>query len=75
VHWFWVNNNLGLQIAMVVLQRQLHQTTEQVHDCHHDEHVSLLMVGLMYLVLFDEWLKMQLGLSTQPIRLHFDVAH
>ncbi len=58
---------------MVVLGKQLHQTTEQIHDCHHDEHVSLPMFGLMYVVLLHEWLRMQLGFSTQPIRLHFDV--
>ncbi len=75
MHWFKVNNNLGLQIAMVVLRRQLYQTIEQVHDCHHDEHVSLLVVGLMNVVLLDERLRMQLGLFTQPVQLHFDVAH
>jgi hypothetical protein len=32
---------MGLQIAMVVVQKQLHQRVEQVHDYHHDKH-SLL---------------------------------
>jgi hypothetical protein len=54
---FWVNNNLRLQIATVVVLKQLHQMAEQVHDCHHDEHL-FPMVGLMYVVLFDEWLIM-----------------
>jgi hypothetical protein len=66
---------MGLQITMVVLCRQLHQTTEQVHDCHHNEHVSLFVVGLMNVVLLDEWLRMQLGLFAQPVQLHFDGAH
>jgi hypothetical protein len=38
---------------MVVLWRQFHQMTEQVHDYQH----SFLVVGLMFVVLFDEWLK------------------
>jgi hypothetical protein len=29
---------MGLQIAMVVVRKQLHQTIEQVHDCHHNKH-------------------------------------
>jgi hypothetical protein len=59
---------------MVVVWRQLHQMVEQVHDYHHDEH-SLPMVGLMSVVLFDEWLRTQLHLSTQLVQLHFDVVH
>jgi hypothetical protein len=73
VHQLWANNNLGLQINMVVLRRYLHQTTKQVHD-YHDEH-SLPRVGLMCVVFLDEWLKMRLGLSTQLVRLNFNVAH
>jgi hypothetical protein len=33
------------------------------------------MVGLMSMVLFDEWLKAQLGLFAQLVQLHFDVGH
>jgi hypothetical protein len=47
---------------------------EQVHDYHHDEH-SLLMFGLSFVVLLDEWLRVQLGLFTQFVWLHFDVVH
>jgi hypothetical protein len=65
---------MGLQIAMVVVRRQFHQMDEHVHDCHHDKH-SLPMVGLLFMVFFYEWLKTLLGLSTQPILLHFDVVH
>jgi len=65
---------LGLQIAMVVVQRQLHQMVEQVHDCHHDKH-SLLVVGLSFFVFIDEWLKALLGFSKQLVVLHFDVVH
>ncbi len=51
----WVNNDMGLHIAMVVLRKQLHRITEHVHDYHHDEH-SLHVIGLMCVVLLDEWL-------------------
>jgi hypothetical protein len=51
---------------MVVLHKQLHQIVKHVHGCHHDEH-SLLVVGLMFVVLFDEWLRVWLGLFAQPI--------
>jgi hypothetical protein len=44
VHMFWVGSNMGLQIAIVVVQRQQHPIVEQVHDCHHCEH-SLPVVG------------------------------
>ncbi len=54
---------------MVVIRRQIHQMVEQVHDYHHDEH-SLPMVGLLFVVFIAKWLKMLLGLSTQPILLH-----
>ncbi len=74
MHWLWVNNNLGLQIAMVVMWRQLHQTDEQVHDYHHDKH-SLPMIGLLFVVFLNEWLKVLLGLFTQSVLLHFDVVH
>jgi len=47
---------------------------EQVHDCPHDEH-SLPMVGLMFVVMFDEWLRTRLGLFSQHVRLHFNVVH
>jgi hypothetical protein len=33
------------------------------------------MVGLMFVVFFNEWLKVLLGLSTQLVQLHFDVVH
>jgi hypothetical protein len=59
---------------MVVIQKQLHQTIEQVHDCHHDKH-SLPSIGLLFLVFLDEWLRMMMGLSPQPVLLHFDVIH
>ncbi len=41
---------------MVVMRRQLHQTIEHVHDCHHVEHL-VFTIGLMFVVLFDEWLR------------------
>jgi len=56
VHKFLVDSKMGLQIAMVVIWRQLHQMVEHVHDCHHGEN-SLPVVGLMFVVLVDEWLK------------------
>jgi hypothetical protein len=59
---------------MVVMWKQLYQIVEQVHDCHHDKH-SLPMVGLMFMVVSNEWLRVLLGLSTQLVRLHFDVVH
>jgi hypothetical protein len=43
----------GLWIAMVVVWKQFHQTTKQVHDCHHEEH-SLPMFGLLFMTLFDD---------------------
>jgi hypothetical protein len=52
---------MGLQIAMVGIRRQFHQTIEQVHDCHHDKH-SLPMVGLLFVVFLNEWLKVLLSL-------------
>jgi hypothetical protein len=57
---------MGLQISMVVVETQLHQTVEQVHDCHHGEH-SLLVIELMFVVLFNEWSREQMGLSTQHV--------
>jgi hypothetical protein len=63
---------MGLYIAISVVWRQFHQIVEHVHDWHHCEH-SLLVVGLMLVVSFGEWLRIQLGLSTQPVQLHFDV--
>jgi hypothetical protein len=39
---------------MVVVWRQLHQTTKQFRDCHHDEY-SLPVFGLLFVALFDEW--------------------
>jgi hypothetical protein len=36
---------------------------ERVHDYHRDEH-SMLVVGLMFVVLFDEWLRSGMGIST-----------
>jgi hypothetical protein len=62
MHRFWVDCNLGLQIVMVVEQIQPHQTVEHVHDYHHYEH-SPPSVGLLFVVFFDEWLRMLLGLS------------
>jgi hypothetical protein len=44
---------------------------KHVHD-YHDKH-SLPMVGLLFMVFIDKWLRMLLGFSTQPILLHFDV--
>jgi hypothetical protein len=57
---------MGLQIAMVIVGRQLHQIVEQIHDCHHGEH-SLLAIELMFVVLFNEWSREQMGLSTQHV--------
>ncbi len=48
--------------------------TKQVYDCHHDKH-SLPMVGLLFMVFLDEWLRVLLGLSAQSVLLHFDVVH
>ncbi len=48
---------------MIVLQKQLQQMTKHVDDYHHDEH-SLPMIGLMFMVFINEWLKALLGLST-----------
>lgn len=45
---------------MVVLQKQLHQMVEHVNDCHHDE-PSLPMIGLMFMVFLNEWLRVLLG--------------
>jgi hypothetical protein len=59
---------------MVVILKQLHQTTKHVHDCHHDEH-SFPMVGLMYVVLLDKWLIVQLGFFAQLDHLHSNVIH
>jgi len=73
MHWFWVDYSLGLQIPMIVKQIP-HQMTEPVHDCHHYEH-SLPSVGLLFVVFFDEWLKVLLGLFAQSVLLHFDVVH
>jgi hypothetical protein len=47
---------------MVVGQIQLHQMIEQVHDWHHYEH-SPPLVGLLFVVFLDEWLRTLLGLS------------
>ncbi len=58
----------------MVVQRQLHQTTEHVHDCHHNKN-SLPMVGLLFVVFLNEWLRSLLGLFTQPVLLHFGVVH
>jgi hypothetical protein len=44
---------MGLQIAMVVVQKQFHQMDEQVHDYHHDKH-SLPVVGLLCMVFLAE---------------------
>jgi hypothetical protein len=59
---------------MVVVQRQLYEMTEHVHDCHHDKH-PLPMVGLLFVVFIDEWLRALLDLFAQLILLHFDVIH
>jgi hypothetical protein len=59
---------------MVVIQKQIYQTIEHVHYYHHDKH-SLPLVGLLFIVFFDEWLRTLLGFSTQPVLLHFDVVH
>jgi hypothetical protein len=63
VHQLWVNDSLGLWIAMVVVWRQLHQTIKHVHDCHHEEH-SLPVFGLLFVALFNEWFRMWLDIST-----------
>ncbi len=47
---------------------------EHVHDCHHDKH-SLFMVGLLFMVFLDEWLRVLLGFFEQLVMLHFDVVH
>jgi hypothetical protein len=59
---------------MVVEHIRPHQMVKQVHDCHHYEH-SPPSIGLLFVVFLDEWLKVRLGLSTQPVLLHFDVVH
>jgi hypothetical protein len=59
---------------MVVVWKQFHQMVKQIHDYHHDKH-SLPMIGLLFVVFLDEWLRTLLGLSTQPVLLHFDVVH
>jgi hypothetical protein len=59
---------------MVVVWKQFHQTTKQVHDYHHDKH-SLLVVGLLFMVFFYEWLRAFMGFFTQQVLLHFDVIH
>jgi hypothetical protein len=53
---------------------QPHQMVEQVHDCHHYED-SPPLVGLLFMVFLNEWLRALLGFSTQPVLLHFDVVH
>jgi hypothetical protein len=45
---------------MVILRIQLCQMAKLVHDCHHDEH-SPHAVGLMCVMLLDEWFKAWLG--------------
>jgi hypothetical protein len=45
---------------MAVIHKQFHQMVEQVHDYHHAKH-SLPLVGLLFLVFLDEWLKVLLG--------------
>jgi len=55
---------------MVVVQKRLHQTIKQVHDFHHDKH-SLPMVGLLFVVFLNEWLKVLQGLFAQPVVLQF----
>jgi hypothetical protein len=59
---------------MVVKHIQPHQTIEHVHHCHHYQH-SLPLVGLLFMVFPNEWLRALLGLFTQLIFLHFDVVH
>jgi hypothetical protein len=59
---------------VVIFQKQLHQTVVHAHDCHHDE-PSLPMIGLMFMVFIDEWLRVLLGFFAQPLLLHFDVVH
>jgi hypothetical protein len=52
---------MGLHITVVVVWRQLHQTVEQVHDYHHNKD-SFPVVGLLFVVFHNEWLKALLGL-------------
>jgi hypothetical protein len=74
MQWLWVDCNLGLQIAMVVEQIQLHQTTEHVHDYHHYEH-SPPSIGLLLWCFLMSWLGVLLSLYAQLILLDFDVVH
>jgi hypothetical protein len=53
--------------------RQFHQTNEQVHVYHHDKQ-SLPMIGLLFVVFLNEWLKVLLGFFIQLILLHFDIV-
>lgn len=66
-HMFWVWNNQGLQITIVARLKQLHYIIKHVHYCHHGKYS--LVVGLGFVVLFGECLRVWLGLSTQPIWL------
>jgi hypothetical protein len=59
---------------MVVLRKQLHQMAEQVNDYHQEKH-SLPTVGLLFVLFFDEWLRVLLGVFAQLVLLHFDVVH
>jgi len=59
---------------MGVKHIQPHQTIKHVHHCHHYQH-SLPLVGLLFMVFANEWLRALLGLFAQPIFLHFDVVH
>jgi hypothetical protein len=43
-------------MAIVVMQRQLHQIVEHVCNYHHCDY-SLLKVGLMFVVSFGKWFK------------------
>ncbi len=47
---------------------------KHVIDYHHDKHLVPL-VGSLFMVFLDEWLKALLGLSAQLVILHFDVVH
>jgi len=49
---------------MVIEQIRPHQMIEQVHDRHHYEH-SPPSVGLLFVVFFDEWLKVLLVFYAQ----------
>jgi hypothetical protein len=41
---FWVGSNMGLHIAIVVVCRQFYQIVEHVHDCHHYECESWIII-------------------------------